>query len=201
MSVIYPGNYVAHLNAYRDQGVVALPGVEFYRLVGAVVINPDNDSITTVDGVLEAGDYAPQILSPDLRQDDKPRQDKPFVVPTGATIYRSAVTVSNLKAASGVTVAVDGTATASAATEAVTTAATDGTFPAAGAGSTFALSTALTAETGDATIEVDYSGSLTVVDPADQAAVLVEVCYFVADGGPSTDEINLPYKTEAGSGY
>ena len=28
MSVIFPGNYVAHLNAYRDQGVVALPGVE-----------------------------------------------------------------------------------------------------------------------------------------------------------------------------
>ena len=23
---IFPGNYVAHLNAYRDQGVVAIPG-------------------------------------------------------------------------------------------------------------------------------------------------------------------------------
>jgi hypothetical protein len=46
MTVIFPGNYVAHLNAYRDQGVVALPGVEFYRAVGAVVINPDNDNVT-----------------------------------------------------------------------------------------------------------------------------------------------------------
>ncbi len=27
MTVIFPGNYVAQLNAYRDQGVVALPGV------------------------------------------------------------------------------------------------------------------------------------------------------------------------------
>ena len=28
---IYPGNYVAQLNAYRDQGVVALPGAVFFR--------------------------------------------------------------------------------------------------------------------------------------------------------------------------
>ena len=45
MSVIFPGNYVAHLNAYREQGCVALPGVEFYRGVGALVLNPDNDSV------------------------------------------------------------------------------------------------------------------------------------------------------------
>lgn len=192
MSTIFPGNYVTHLNAYRDQSVFAIPGVKFYQVRGAAIVT------SNLSG---SGSLALSVLSPDLRQDDKPRQDKPFVVPTGATIYRSAVTVSNLKAASGVTVAVDGTATASAATEAVTTAASDGTFAAGGAGSTFALDTALTAETGDATIEVDYSGSLSIVDPADCAAVLVEVCYYVADGGPSTDEVNLPYKTEAGSGY
>ena len=29
MSVIFPGNYVADLNAYREQGVYATPGVEF----------------------------------------------------------------------------------------------------------------------------------------------------------------------------
>ena len=33
MSVIFPGNYVAHLNAYRDQGVFATPGVEFLSLI------------------------------------------------------------------------------------------------------------------------------------------------------------------------
>ena len=37
MSVIFPGNYVAHLNAYRDQGVFALPGIEFYQAVGAAI--------------------------------------------------------------------------------------------------------------------------------------------------------------------
>ena len=47
MSVIFPGNYVAHLNAYREQGVEALPGVEFYKGVGALVLNPDTKGVTT----------------------------------------------------------------------------------------------------------------------------------------------------------
>ena len=38
MSVIFPGNYVAGLNAYRDQGVYALPGVEFYQAIGAAIV-------------------------------------------------------------------------------------------------------------------------------------------------------------------
>ena len=40
MSTIFPGNYVAHLNAYREQGVEAIPGVEFYKGVGALVAQP-----------------------------------------------------------------------------------------------------------------------------------------------------------------
>ena len=39
-----------------------------------------------------------EVLSPDLRQDDKPRLDKPLVVPAGATVYRTAITASNLSA-------------------------------------------------------------------------------------------------------
>ena len=74
---IFPGNYVAHLNAYRDQGVVALPGAVFFRGVGALVLNPDVEG-NLVDGVLPAGTYDLKILSPDLRQDDKPRKDRPF---------------------------------------------------------------------------------------------------------------------------
>ena len=70
MSTIFPGNYVAHLNAYREQGVEALPGVEFYRLVGALVLNPDNAGVTT-SGSLASGTYSLKILSPDLRQDDQ----------------------------------------------------------------------------------------------------------------------------------
>ena len=41
MSVIFPGNYVARLNAYRDQGCFSLPGVEFYQAIGAAVVTAD----------------------------------------------------------------------------------------------------------------------------------------------------------------
>ena len=39
MSVIFPGNYVADLNAYRDQGVFSLPGVEFYQMRGIAIVD------------------------------------------------------------------------------------------------------------------------------------------------------------------
>ena len=87
MSTIFPGNYVAHLNAYREQGVEALPGVEFYKGIGALVLSPDNYNNLT-DGVLPAGTYDLLILSPDMRQDDKPRKDKPFVVPANSVSHR-----------------------------------------------------------------------------------------------------------------
>ena len=98
MSTIFPGNYVAHLNAYREQGVEALPGVEFYKVVGALVLNPDNKGLLT-NGELPAGTYDVEILSPDMRQDDKPRKDKPCVIPAGSVIYRTAVSAPGVKEA------------------------------------------------------------------------------------------------------
>jgi hypothetical protein len=94
---IFPGNYVAHLNAYRDQGVVALPGAVFFRGVGALVLNPDVHENLNTDGVLAAGTYDLKILSPDLRQDDKPRLDRPFEIPGGAKIYRVAVNAPGVR--------------------------------------------------------------------------------------------------------
>ena len=78
---------------------MALPGVEFYRAVGAVVLNPDTKGINWLTAnCLVAGDtYVPYILSPDLRQDDKPRVDKPMVIPTGAVVYRSALSAPGVK--------------------------------------------------------------------------------------------------------
>ena len=210
MSVIYPGNYVAHLNAYRDQGVVALPGVEFYRLVGAVVINPDNDSITTVDGVLEAGDYAPQILSPDLRQDDKPRKDKPMVVPANAVVYRTAISAPGVKsAAAGDTIVVK-TLGSNAPTSGTLTSAADLFFPAEGAASALnsvvdgtAVSTSV-----ETAVEITTSADFTAEqNPSAGAcrkapsAILVEVCYYVPAPAPDYDDAHIPYGVEAGQGY
>ena len=82
MSVIFPGNYVANLNAYRGQGVFAVPGIEFYQVRGVAIVDSDVSGATTLN---------PEIQSPDLRQDDKPRLNKALTVPAGATVYRTAI--------------------------------------------------------------------------------------------------------------
>ena len=207
MSVIFPGNYVAHLNAYRDQGVVALPGVEFYRQVGAVVLNPDNDNITTVDGVLEAGDYTPQILSPDLRQDDKPRKDKPMVIPAGAIVYRTAVSAPGVKsAAAGDTITVKTPATPAAGTP--LTSEADLFFPAEGETSALLSIVDGTASGSDVTVEITTSADFTAEqNPSAGAcrkapsAILVEVCFYVPAPAPGYDDAHIPYGVEAGQGF
>ena len=207
MSIIFPGNYVAHLNAYREQGVVALPGVEFYRAVGAVVLNPDNDGVTDVDGVLAAGDYAAQVLSPDLRQDDKPRKDKPLVIPAGSVVYRTAVSAPGVKADSaGDTVKVK--AATGLPTAVPVTAEADLYFPEEGATSALANILGGTALAGDTAIELTTDAAFTAsLDPSAGAcrnspsALLVEVCYYRAAAAPDCEDAHVPYATEAGQGY
>jgi len=209
MSVIFPGNYVAHLNAYRDQGVVALPGVEFYRSVGAVVINPDNDNITTVDGVLEAGTYTPLILSPDLRQDDKPRKDKPMVIPTGAIIYRVASSAPGVKEATvagTTTIVVDAPAPPAFGTD--LTAEDTGFFPENGETSALLSIVDGTATTSDTEVTITTDADLIAAqNPSAGAcrkapsAILVEVCWYIPAPAPSYDDAHIPYGVEAGQGY
>ena len=207
MSVIFPGNYVAHLNAYREQGCVALPGVEFYRAVGAVVLNPDNDSVTDIDGVLAAGDYAAQVLSPDLRQDDKPRKDKPLVIPAGSVVYRTAVSAPGVKAtAAGDTVTVK---SASGLPTSVPVAAdADLYFPEDGATSALGDLLGGSATSADVAVELTTSATFTAsLDPSAGAcrnspsALLVEVCYYRAAPAPDTEDAHIPFATEAGQGY
>ena len=207
MSVIFPGNYVAHLNAYREQGCVALPGVEFYRAVGAVVLNPDNDSVTNADGVLVAGDYAAQVLSPDLRQDDKPRRDKALVVPAGSVVYRTAVSAPGVKAAAaGDTVKVK--AATGLPTSVAVTAEADLYFPAEGATSALGNILGGTAVGVDTPIELTTDANFTAsLDPSAGAcrnspsALLVEVCYYRAAPAPDTEDAHVPFAIEAGQGY
>ena len=206
MSVIFPGNYVAHLNAYREQGCVSLPGVEFYRAVGAVVLNPDNDNVT-VDGTLAAGDYDLQILSPDLRQDDKPRKDKPFVIPADSVVYRTAISAPGVKANAAGDTAVIKAATG-LPTSVPVTAEADLFFP--DEGSTSALGNILggTALAGDTQITVTTDAAFTAaLDPSAGAcrnspsAILVEVCYYRAAPAPDVEDAHVPYAVEAGQGY
>ena len=206
MSTIFPGNYVAHLNAYREQGVEAIPGVEFYKGVGALVLNPDTKGVL-VDGVLEAGTYGLYILSPDLRQDDKPRVDKPFVVPAGSVVYRTAISAPGVKGADGDTIVLE--ALANSPATGTLTAEADGYFPENG------VSSALTSIVDGTAVNVGADTPVQVTTDADfvaslspsagacrnsPSAILVEVCYYRPAPAPDSEDAHIPYAIEAGSG-
>ena len=242
-NIIFPGNYVAHLNAYRDQGVVAIPGAVFFRGIGALVLNPDNDGVLNTDGVLEAGTYDLKILSPDLRQDDKPRLDRPFEIPGGAKIYRVATAAPGVREAEGVldpatgktefpgtaTITVDGI---TAPTPFVLTAndgetqeegrsGEKGYFNPVGVWADPMESIVDTVSTGDLIVALPDGPAgdplpVTVTTSEDlvaslnpsagacrksPSAIIVEVCYFMPDAAPDTDDLHIPYGVEAGQGY
>ena len=206
MSTIFPGNYVAHLNAYREQGCEALPGVEFYRGVGALVLNPDNDG-NLVDGVLPAGTYDLKILSPDLRQDDKPRKDKPFVIPTGSVVYRTAISAPGVLGADGDTIVSAPSGAQGMPTTPTLTAEATGYFPADGISSALGNILGGTATTGDVQVQVTTDADFTAsLDPSAGACrnspsvILVEVCYYRAAPAPDAEDAHVPFATEAGSG-
>ena len=209
MSIIFPGNYVTQLNAYRDQGVAALPGVEFYRLVGAIVLNPDNDSILTSSGILPAGDYAPQILSPDLRQDDKPRKDKPMTIPAGAVVYRTAISAPGVKAKAASNTIVIKSLGDKAPASGSLTAGADQFFPENGVSSALkgivdgtvispsAATNVLVTTSADFTAEIKETAGAGRNSPS---AIIVEVCFYVPAAAPGYDDVNIPYAVEAGQG-
>ena len=208
-NVIFPGNYVAHLNAYRDQGVVAIPGAVFFRGVGALVINPDNDGVTDVNGVLAAGTYDLQILSPDLRQDDKPRKDRPFMIPKGAVVYRTAVNAPGVReetVGDGVTIEPVGITTPAAAKA---NPDAEGYYAPVGEFSAFVSILDGTGLASDTAVQVKVTdgGLIASQNPSAGAcrkspsAIIVEVCYFLPDAVADADDLHIPYAVEAGQGF
>ncbi len=215
-NVIFPGNYVCHLNSYRNQGINAYPGLQFFSLVGALVVLPIENTASNVlnaSAQLPAATYALQILSPDLGPAPKPLANRNFVVPTGACIYSSAVSTVNLEeatAAGSTTITVDGIAAQvdSEALRAVLTADSNGTFNECGAraivldfqaveAAVTSSNTSVTVTTSAALKPVNVSsggsGSAFADATAGQSAILVEVDYFMVAKGPDSDRVNLPY--------
>jgi len=181
MSVIYPGNYVTHLNAYKAQGVEALPGVEFYRVIG----------VYNATGTVSAGALALVVPSPDQRGDDKPRLDKTMSIPAGAKIYRTAVNVKNLSSTGSATIQATGISGGQTLT------AASGTFP-DGAASAYDPSVQITALGSATAVTATASADLNIIDSGDTAAVIVEVCYFLDAPAPDAEDVHLGYKIEAG---
>ena len=224
-NTIFPGNYVCHLNSYRNQGVNALPGMEFFSLVGALVILPiQNTQSNVLNSSLQlpASTYALQILSPDLGPSPKPLANRNFVIPTGAAIYSSAVSTVNLEeatAAGTTTITVTGIPAQvdSEDLRAVITADSNGTFNECGAreivldfqaveaaatGSDTSVTVTTSAALKPVNVSSGGSGSAFADPTAGQSAIIVEVDYFMVAKGPDSDAINLPYPyTSESTGY
>jgi len=221
-NVIFPGNYVCHLNSYRNQGVSAYPGLEFFSLVGALVVLPIQNTQSNVlnsSKQLPAAEYALQILSPDLGPSPKPLANRNFVIPTGACIYSSAVTTLNLEeatAAGTTTVTVTGIPAQvdSEDLRAVLTADSNGTFNECGAraivldfqaveAAATSAATSVTVTTSAALKPVNVStggsGSAFADPDSGQSAIIVEVDYFMVAKGPDSDMTHLPYPYTAES--
>ena len=209
-NLIFPGNYVCHLNAYRNQGVSAYPGMEFFQLVGALVVLPiQNTQSNVLNSSLQvpAGPYATQILSPDLGPSPEPLANRNFVVPDGAYIYSTGVSVVNLEeatAAGTTTITVTGDNSFTGGT--VLTAASNGTFNECGARTLDLDFSNISATSGATSITVTTNAALKPVnvssggsgsafsDPdAGQSAIIVEVDYFMPAKGPDSDMTHLPY--------
>ena len=201
-NTIFPGNYVAHLNAYRDQNVQAFPGVNFFRLVGAYVVP---EGVTTV----ATGDYALKILSPDMREDDKPRLDRDLVIRGGAggggaRVYRVGINTVNLSGNSS-TITTKPTSLSGVTQPVLTSAAesasglTDGAFVKGGQFTDFEFETNLTAITSDTTVAATVGAhEMVKINPSKEAAILVEVCFYMNAPAPDADDVHLPYPTESG---
>jgi len=207
---IFPGNYVTQLNAYRDQGVVAIPGAVFFRGVGALVLNPDTEG-NLVSGELPAATYDLKVLSPDMRQDDKPRLDRPFIIPEGAVIYRTAVNGVGVREATVAGTATLKVAGITAPATPTATAESDGYFNPVGEFSAFVTildSDDTDALAGDTGVQVTTSAALVASqNPSAGAcrkapsAIIVEVCYYLPDKVAGADELHIPYSVEAGQGF
>ena len=212
-NTIFPGNYVTRLNSYRNQGVNAVPGVQYFSLVGALVVLPVENvyaDVLDAQGQLPAGTNDLKILSPDLGPSPKPLANRPFVLPKGAYVYRTAANVVNMPG-----VATDGTNTITVSygtNGAVLTSEADGTFDECGAWTDYDPGTTPTALGAETAVQVvtnkalkpinfmsGGSGSALADPDAGQSAILVEVCYWMNDVAPDVDSVNLPFPLEAGS--
>ena len=198
-NLIFPGNYVTRLNAYRQQGVLALPGVSFFQQVGAFVVE-DSD---LTSGELPAGNYDVKILSPDKRQDDKPRLDRNFIVPgaqvdgSGATVYRVAINTVNLKGVGTENITTNPTDISTGVTQCTLTAVA-GEFSESGDVTAFIMDTVPAPTTSDVTVGVTTSAALTKIDPSKEAAIILEVCFYADNAAPTADDVNLPFPVESG---
>jgi hypothetical protein len=211
-SRIYPGNYHKLLSSYQNEGVVALPGRQYFHRVGYGLI-----------GAVGATSFPITIPSPDLRADDKPRADiTSMVIPSGARVYKLGIRVPDMRKDKAFGTARSGLvgtntnrlkfASALAATIngqiAATVLGTDsaglivGSTTIAPASSVFsaitpvALSGALTMSLYTTTSDGVTAGSAISSTEPGGTPVIVEVAYYLEDDVPPAELVSLPFLKE-----
>jgi hypothetical protein len=139
--------------------------------------------------------------------------DKPFVVPAGSVVYRTAISAPGVKGAAGDTIVLEtlanSPATGTLAAEDGTGEVAEGYFPAEGVSSALNSIVDGTAVdvAADTAVEVTTSADLVAsLDPSAGAcrnspsAILVEVCYYRAAPAPDAEDAHIPFAVEAGQG-
>ena len=212
---IFPGNWVTNLSSYQGQPVVAVPGRVYYHKVGYALITST-----------AAKEWDVVIPSPDMRGDDKVREDiTGLTIPQGATVYSVGLRVSDTRkdvgvgtATSGITGQagetlrlanlVNGPAAAGAITAtAVGTKSADLTLDSNGvlAPGSSKLGTAGAALTSGLTLKVflatsagNVASSNTLSSSATGGTpIICEVSYYLDDEVATKEDTRIPYRVES----
>ena len=209
---IFPGNWVTNLSSYQGQPVVAVPGRVYYHKVGYALV--DSTGGTSFDV---------KIPSPDMRADDKVRDDiTGLTVPSGAVVYSVGLRVADTRkdrgygsATSGIAAtdtnrlklasALNSTATGVISATAVGTDSSD----LQASSSTFApgtgrFSAAGTATTTDLTLKVyvttsagTAAGTAITSSAVGGTPIICEVSYYLDDAVADIDDTRIPYRVES----
>ena len=208
---IFPGNWVTNLSSYQGQPVVAVPGRVYYHKVGYALVN--STGATEFDVV---------IPSPDMRGDDKVREDiTGMTIPAGAVVYSVGLRVSDtrknkdagsatsgLSGQSGDTIALKDADNSAADTISTTVVSTptiavdsDGTILPSSAKNGVVTGSILA---GAETLKVfvrDSAGTGTGSTLSSTATggtpIICEVSYYLDDAVATVEDTRLPYTTES----
>ena len=209
---IFPGNWVTNLSSYQGQPVVAVPGRVYYHKVGYALVTSTG-----------ATSFDVKIPSPDMRADDKVRDDiTGLTVPSGAVVYSLGLRVAETRkdrgygyATSGIAAtdtnrlklasAVNSTATGVISATALGTDSSD----LQASSSTFApgtgrFSAAGTATTTDLTLKVfvttsagTAAGTAITSSAVGGTPIICEVSYYLDDAVADIDDTRIPYRVES----
>ena len=212
---IFPGNWVTNLSSYQGQPVVAVPGRVYYHKVGYALITST-----------AASSWDVVIPSPDMRGDDKVREDiTGLTIPQGATVYSLGLRVSDTRKDVGVGTATSGltggTNGETLRLASVATATAGGVISATAAGTKSAdltvasntiapgsskfssasgaeLTSALTLKVYLATSAGNVASSNDISSSAvGGTPIICEVSYYLDDEVATKEDTRIPYRVES----